>query len=373
MGATLRIGRLAGIPIGINVLWLFIVALITWALGADYYPERVDGISPLAAYLLGLLSALLLFASILLHELGHSIVARRHGMEIEEIDLWLLGGVARMSGAPRSAEDELRFAIAGPAVTAAIAALFAFAYLLLPEGAPQAVDALIAYQLYVNVAILIFNMLPAFPLDGGRVLRALAWRHSGDHVRASSTAAAIGRAFGFGFVGLGILTAAGGAPGGLWLALIGLFIVFAGSAEQHHAEMRDVLAGHTAGELAHGQAVTAAGRMTVDEAVHRYFGPYGYTAFPVRRNGGVIGLVTVDSVASVPAAQRRMTTVEQIAERDPQLFIDRDEDASALLDRPAFHRIGRAVVTGEGAYVGVVSITDVQRSLRSRRLETGGA
>ena len=129
--------RLAGIPIGINVLWLAIVALITLALGADYYPDRVDGISPLAAYLFGLLSALLLFASILLHELGHSIVARRHGVEIEEIDLWLLGGVARMSGAPRSAADELRFAIAGPAVTAVIATLFAVVYLLLPAGPPK--------------------------------------------------------------------------------------------------------------------------------------------------------------------------------------------------------------------------------------------
>ena len=149
---------------------------------------------------------------------------------------------------------------------------------------------MIAYQLYVNIAILIFNMLPAFPLDGGRVLRALVWRHSKDHVQASNTAAAIGRAFGIGLIALGVLTALGGAPGGLWLALIGLFIVFAGKAEQQQAEMRDVLSGHSAGELAHGRAVTAAARLTVDEAVRRYFGPYGYTAFPVRRNGGVIGL-----------------------------------------------------------------------------------
>ena len=367
-GGTLRIGRLAGIPVGINVLWLFIVAVITLALGADYFPSRVEGISAGAAYLLGFGSALLLFASILLHELGHAVVARRHGVEIEEIDLWLLGGVARMSNAPRSADDELRFAAAGPAVTAVIAALFAAVDALLPAKAPAAVDAVVDYQLLVNVAILAFNLIPAFPLDGGRILRALVWRRTGDHVRASELAAAIGRAFGFGLAGLGLLAALGGAPGGLWLLLVGLFLVFAGRTEQQQSRMADVVSGHSARELARGVAVTAPARLTVDEAVRRYFEPYGYTAFPVRENGGIIGLLTVADVAAVPPARRRTTAIEDVAERDPELFIDAASDASELLERPAFQRIGRAIVTGDDGFVGVVSITDVQRQLRARRL-----
>ena len=123
-GRSIRIARIAGIPVGISPLWLIIVALITWSLGAGYYPGEVHGIAPLASYALGLGSALLLFASILAHEFGHALVARRRGVKIEEIDLWLLGGVARMSGRPQSASDELSFALAGPAVTAVVAAVF---------------------------------------------------------------------------------------------------------------------------------------------------------------------------------------------------------------------------------------------------------
>ena len=123
-GRSIRIARIAGIPVGISPLWLIIVALITWSLGAGYYPSEVHGITTAGSYALGLASALLLFASILAHEFGHALVARRRGVQIEEIDLWLLGGVARMSGQPKTAEDELHFALAGPAVTAVVAALF---------------------------------------------------------------------------------------------------------------------------------------------------------------------------------------------------------------------------------------------------------
>ena len=165
----------------------------------------MDGIAPVAAYGLGLLSALLLFASILLHELGHALVARRNGVEIEEIDLWLLGGVARMAGYPKTAGAELRFAIAGPAVTLAIAAaLRGGRAWRCPASAPAALRAVVEYQAFVNLAILVFNLLPAFPLDGGRVARALIWGRIGDVDRATGIAASIGRGFGFGMIALGV-------------------------------------------------------------------------------------------------------------------------------------------------------------------------
>ena len=167
---SIRIGRLAGIPIGFQPLWFLIVALITWGLGAAYYPDEAPGIAPVAAYALGLLSALLLFASILLHELGHAVVARRHGVEIEEIDLWLLGGVARMKGYPHEARDELRFALAGPLVTLVVAAAFWITAAVLPASTPAAIEALITSQAIINTAILFFNLIPAPPLDGGTVL-----------------------------------------------------------------------------------------------------------------------------------------------------------------------------------------------------------
>ena len=153
-GKTWRIGSLAGIPIGISPLWLVIVGLITWSLGATYYPDQIQGIAPGPAYLLGLVSALLLFASILLHELGHAIVARRRGVRIEGIDLWLLGGVSKLKDSPHAPGDELRYAIAGPAVTLVIVALFGALSAALPSNAPETVKALIEYQFFVNAAIL---------------------------------------------------------------------------------------------------------------------------------------------------------------------------------------------------------------------------
>jgi Zn-dependent protease len=187
LGRSFKVARIARIPVGISPpWWLVIVALITWSLGAGYYPVEVNGIAPLASYGLGLASVLLLFASILAHEFGHALVARRRGVEIEEIDLWLLGGVSRMRGQPRTPGDELAFALAGPAVTAVVAVVFAAVWLLLPRSAPSWLRALIVYEAEVNAVILAFNLIPAFPLDGGRVARALLWRRSGDISRSAT-------------------------------------------------------------------------------------------------------------------------------------------------------------------------------------------
>ena len=242
-GGDLKIGRLAGIPISIHPLWLVIVALITWSLGSTYYPDEVSGIAPAAAYGLGLASALLLFASILLHELGHAVVARRYGVEIEGIELWLLGGVAKMKGAAHRPEEELRFALAGPGVTVVIAVVFGLATVALPSSTPDAVIALLGYQALINAAILVFNMLPAFPLDGGRVLRAIIWQRTGNFEQATARAARVGRGFGYGMVGLAFLGVFAGAPGLLWLGLIGLFLIVAGRAEESSVALQATFKG----------------------------------------------------------------------------------------------------------------------------------
>jgi len=237
-GRSYRFATIAGIPVGVSPLWLVIVALITWSLGASYYPEQAHGISTLASYALGLASALLLFASILAHEFGHALSARRHGMEVQEIDLWLLGGVSRMSGEAHRAQDELRFALAGPAVTAVVGACFLAASLLLPASTPAAVSALVEYEALINGVILVFNLMPGFPLDGGRVLRSLLWLRSGDRLSATDKAADVGRAFGYLLIFLGVLEFASGAPEGLWLGLVGLFVVSAARAEAMGAHMQ---------------------------------------------------------------------------------------------------------------------------------------
>lgn len=368
-----RLGRLAGIPIGVQPLWLAIVALITWSLGAVYYPDEVPGIAPAAAYGLGLLSALLLFACILLHELGHAVVARRHGVEIEEIDLWLLGGVARMKGYPNTAGDELRFALAGPGVTLAIASAFGLLAAALPASAPDALRAVVDYQLYVNAAILVFNLLPAFPLDGGRVARALLWGRTGDLTRATATAAKVGRGFGYGMIGFGVFATALGAFGGLWFALVGLFVVAAAKAEEGGLRVRTAFQGRETGRLMSCPAVAVPTGISVEDAVERYFVPYRYTAFPVMDGSRPVGVVDVATVERVPAARRAVTTVGEIASVDPELVVGEHEDVAGLLERPAFQRVGRAAVHTEGGQVGIVSITDVNRVLRALELAGSGS
>jgi Zn-dependent protease len=367
-GKSWRIGSLAGIPIGISPLWLVIVGLITWSLGSTYYPDQIKDIAPGPAYLLGLVSALLLFASILLHELGHAIVARRRGVRIEGIDLWLLGGVSKLKDSPHAPGDELRYAIAGPAVTLVIVALFGALSAALPSNAPATVKALIEYQFFVNAAILAFNLIPAFPLDGGRILRALIWQRQGDIGRATRSAARIGRGFGYGFIALGLLATFAGALGGLWLALIGGFLLLASRAEEGQQEIEASLAGHEAGELMSFPAITMPAETTVEDAVPSFFARFRYRSFPVTDGGVVVGLVTIDRVERMAPPERRQRTVGEVAERDPELFINEHADIAALLRRPAFQHVGRAIVLTEKDGVGILSATEVARSLRSARL-----
>jgi Zn-dependent protease/CBS domain-containing protein len=367
-GGGVRIGQLAGIPISIHPLWLVIVALITWSLGASYYPDEVSGISSAAAYGLGLLSALLLFASILLHELGHALVARRYGVEIEGIQLWLLGGVAQMKGSSHRPEEELRFALAGPGVTTVIALAFGLAALALPASAPDALVALLAYQAMVNAAILVFNLLPAFPLDGGRVLRSLFWRRTGSLEQATSAAAAIGRGFGYGMIGLGFIGAFSGAPGLLWLGLIGIFVILAAQAEEAGVRLQSTFKGLGLLRVMAVPATTLDAGVTLADALEDSFGPLGYHAFPVIEGGEPVGLLTIDQVAAVPAGRRASTRVGDLADRDPSVFVHEDVTVEELLANPAFKRNRRAVVRCEDGEVGILSATAIQRAVQARRL-----
>lgn len=366
---SIRIGRLAGIPIGVQPLWVVIVALITFSLGAVYYPEQVSGISPALAYALGLTSALLLFASILLHELGHAVVARRHGVEIEEIDLWLLGGVARMKGYPKAAGDELRFALAGPAVTLAIAVLFGAIALALRSSAPAGLRAVIEYQAFINAAILVFNLLPAFPLDGGRVARALIWGRSGDLTKATAVAASIGRAFGWGMIAFGLLATAAGAFGGIWFAVIGFFVIAAAKAEEGGLRVRTAFAGREAGRFMSFPAVTVPAGASVEDAVEDFFVRHRYSAFPVLDGDRLVGLIDLAAIERVAADRRRITTAAEAAFYEPELVVDEHQDVADLLERPAFQRVGRAIVRTADGEIGILSITDVNRALRARDLQ----
>lgn len=368
--STLRLGRLAGVPIGVQPLWLVIVGLITFTLGHDYFPAEDPGLSSGSAYVLGLASALALFAGILLHELGHAVVARGRGVEVDEIDLWLLGGVARLHGEPRRPGDELRFALAGPAVTAGLLAV-AVALRVAAGGAlPEWGRAALDYQVYVNALILGFNLLPAFPLDGGRVTRALLWRRSGDREQATDRAASIGRAFGIGLIVFGVLSFAGGVLGGLWLAFIGGFLIVAGGAEAKHLHVERAFAGAAVADLMAAPAVTLPASATIEDAVTAGFAAHLFSAFPVVDEAGrAVGILALDDVRAIPETRRRTTRAGEVVTPEPGLLVDPQTLVTDLLQLPEFHRVGRAVaVDAAGGPVGLISITDVQRRLRADAL-----
>lgn len=372
-GRSLRIGRIAGIPIGISPWWLLIVGLLTWSLGAEYFPEVVSHIEPALSYGLGFASALLLFVSILLHELGHALVARRHGIEVQEIELWLLGGVSKMGGEAHTPGDELRYALAGPAVTALIALVFGITAAALPASSPEVLVALIDYQLVVNLLILGFNLLPAFPLDGGRVMRSVMWKRTGSLTRSTVTAARVGRAFGYAIVVLGVVELFAGVPAGLWLAIVGVFLIGASGAQAVSAEVQATFSGVRARELMSSPVVSLPSEMSLQSAGADYFVPYRYTAFPVvDSHGHFDGVLAVSRVEKVPPYERASRRVGDVADHDPQLAVGEEEDVATLLQRAAFTRVGRAVVVDRaGSPVGLLSITDMERTLRAHQLALG--
>ena len=374
-GRSYRLGRIAGIPVGVSPLWLVIVALFTWSLGASYFPEEVHGISAGTSYALGLASTLLLFASILAHEFGHALVARRCGIEVEEIDLWLLGGVSRMRGEAHTPGDELRFALAGPAVTAVLAIAFGLAALLLPPSTPAVVSALIECQALLNGVLFVFNLMPAFPLDGGRVLRSLLWRRSGDMRSSTETAASVGRGFGYLLIFLGALEFISGEPEGLWLALIGFFVVTAAGAQAMGAQVQAALSGVHVRDLMSAPVVSIPAEMSAAQAARDYFLAHRYTSFPVVDElGRALGLVSLAQIEALAPAQREQRRVGEIAERDPSLMVREEDDVVTLMERAPFVRVGRAVaVDALGQPVGLLSITDVERTLRASMLSDSSA
>ncbi|MEX2464431.1 MAG: site-2 protease family protein, partial [Gaiellaceae bacterium] len=222
MRDSFTLGRIAGISFGLNWSWLVVFALIVWTLATGIFPQTNPGFSDGAYVAMALVAALLFFTSLLLHEFGHALQAKREGMEIEGITLWLFGGVAKFKGMFPSAGAEFRIAIAGPLVSLALGVLFVLVAWLM--GTPEAIDAVAAWLGYINLSLLVFNLLPALPLDGGRVLRSLLWRARGDFGWATRVAATVGRGFGYLMIGGGVfLLIFEGAFSGAWLAFLGWF------------------------------------------------------------------------------------------------------------------------------------------------------
>jgi Zn-dependent protease len=242
MTPSVKLGRIAGVEIGVNWSWPIAFALIVWLLAAGVFPARSPGLDDGTYVAMAAAAAVAFFACLVLHELGHALQARRDGMEIDGVTLWLFGGLARFDGPFLGPGVELRIALAGPAVSLALGLGLVLAAALLPL--PVALDTMLAWLGYINLVLLAFNLLPALPLDGGRVVRAVLWRIGGDFVRATRIAAALGRLIGALLVTLGIaLLPVGEVFAGIWFALIGWFVLLAAEAERRQASDGSALDG----------------------------------------------------------------------------------------------------------------------------------
>jgi Zn-dependent protease len=368
MNGNLSLGSVGGVRIRLHWSLLVVFALIVWSLAATVFPSQNPGFSDGVYLTIAVVAALLFFASVLLHELGHAWQARREGLEIDGITLWLFGGVAQFKGAFPSAGAEFRIAIAGPLVSLVLGLGFV---LIALAGLPSAVDGVAAWLGYINLTLLIFNLIPAFPLDGGRVLRAALWRARGELGWATRIAADTGRGFGYLFIALGVLMfVVQGSFSGAWLAFIGWFLLQAATADARYVATEQALAGLKVRDLMVRNPVTVDPDLTVGRFMDEIASSSRFTTYPVVDRGGrPIGLVAVSSVAAVPRSEwdTRRVRESMIPLEQVPLLAESSQAVDALADLSARPGADRGLVVDNGHLDGLLSITDLARALEARR------
>lgn len=375
-----EIGRAWGIPIRVHASWFLIFLLVTWTLSTGYLPESLPGLTPERYWAMGGFAAVLLFVSVLLHELGHSYVALYYRIPIEKITLFIFGGVAHMRKEAPTPRAELLIALAGPAVSFVIGGLcFVFVELTEAMQRPRGSQGWImlgALLGFVNMQLGLFNMIPGFPLDGGRVLRAGLWAWGNDFYRATKQAAVVGLVFGvmFGLVGLVMMYGAvsGGlsasmASNGGWILIIGVFLFAAALASLRQAAMRQSLATVPIRDLMVTTVTSIPSHCTLDEAVNQYFQSYGYGGFPVVKDGRLAGLITVDEIQNVPPSLWPWRRVEQVMRpRSESLVIQADIPVIHAMERMASEGWDRLIVMQDGEIIGLVTQSAIIHFLRIR-------
>lgn len=358
-GKPIHLFRLFGFPIRLDPSWFIVAVLITWTLAAALFPSTYEGLGWATYLFMGIVGALGLFASVVLHEIGHSVVARHYGVPIKGITLFIFGGVAELEDEPRTARDEFLVAIAGPVVSLMIV-LVTLALATLFSGW-VAVAGVLSYLASINLLVVLFNMVPAFPLDGGRVLRSALWKWRGDLRSATRLTAGIGSGFGFVLIGLGVLSIVlGGFVGGLWWLLIGMFLRSASSSSYKHLLVRQTLEGEPVRRLMVPNPVTVSPDLSIQALVDQYIYTYHYKFYPVVEQGRLLGCVEVGDVKDVPREQwGERTVAESVSQCSRNNTISPEMDsmeALAILQRNDTSRL--MVVEGD-QLKGIIALRDL--------------
>lgn len=362
METSIQLFRIRGIKIGVNWSWFVVLALIIWTLATEVFPSQNPGFSDGAYVAMGIVAAILFFSSLLAHELGHALQAQREGMQIDGITLWLFGGVARFTGMFPGAGAEFRIAIAGPLVTLVIGVACLLVGL---TPAPGYVDGVIWWLGYINLFLLAFNLLPALPLDGGRVLRAFLWKARSNFTWATRAASTVSRGIALTMIAGGVLILIFVNPvSGIWLAFIGWFLLSAAAAEEQAILAREAFGDLTVGDLMARTPVVVAADLTLGQFMDDVVHERRFTTYPVVDAGRPVGLLPFGRVARVPRRDWDLHTVGECMIPLADVPVLREGEAVAdALEKLLSSEARRGLVLDDGLLVGLLSITDLARVL----------
>ena len=369
MNPSIRLGRLFGIEIGFNWSLVFIFALLTWTLATNVLPVDAPGYAPLLYWLTAAAGAVLFYVCLLAHELSHSLVARSHGVKVSGITLWLFGGVSQLEGEPATARSEALIAGVGPLTSfgvAIVAAGIAFA----TQNINALVSDLFSYLTAVNVALGLFNLVPAFPLDGGRLLSSFLWWRLGSRRQGVHNAVRIGRVFAFLMIGAGVLELFFGAVvNGIWIVFLGWFLLSAASAEEAGSNVRTLLRSVPVSAAMTSPVVTLPDWVTVEQFLESIAPNHNFTTYPIHEQSGrLTGLVRLSDLVRLPPPERAAKHLIDVARPigDVPVTTPR-EDLSALIQRIGAGINQRVLVFDNGSLVGILSPADVARIMTARQ------
>lgn len=357
MKSSIRLLRIAGIEIGIHYTWFFIFLLVTWSLAQGYFPQFYPDWSTLSYWIMGALTAVMLFVSVLIHEMAHSLVARTRGMSVNSITLFLFGGVSNLQEEPKQPGAEFVMAIVGPLTSLALAGIF---WGLSKISNPQSMaGALVGYLALINLVLAIFNLLPGFPMDGGRVLRSIIWAKTGSLTKATNAAALAGRFFGWGLIIYGVVLVFSGNLGGLWYAFIGWFLNNAADVSSKEVNLREYFS-HVKVKAVMGTiGETITPDTSVEQAVtgilHRKYD----RAVPVCQNSQLLGVITMTDIKELPKDKWLTTTVEKIMTRSPLYTVSAEDTVDTALKLLAEHDLNQVIISEQGQCSGILKRADI--------------
>ena len=365
-GKKVKLFSLFGFRVSIDLSWIIIAVLVTWSLAEGVFPQYLEGLSSGTYWWMGVVGAAGLFASIVVHELFHSLVARRFGLPMKGITLFLFGGVAEMDDEPPSAKSEFYMSIAGPITSIVVGLIFLTVYWVGNTGGwSKPAIGIVFYLGAINLILAGFNLVPAFPLDGGRVLRSALWYWKGSLRWATRVASQIGAGFGIVLIILGVVYfIRGNLLGGVWWALIGLFIRRASQMSYQRVLIRKALEGETVARFMKEDPVTVPPDISVNELVEDYVYKHHFKMYPVTKDGGLMGCITTREIKNVPREKWKETKVSDVAQDcSPENSISPETDATKALSLMGKSGQSRLMVTEGGHLVGLITLKDLLRFL----------